>query len=492
MPAYGVTVTATFRATADQLAVEAAQSAIESASYTVAQATANTSTAVRTWLASRINSLLSGTGITVSTSDITISGFTAATAGTAGTPSGTNGSFSFRVSLSKGGSSATASTSGTITATAYVAPPTCPVTIAAMTNGTVTASPSSAQAGTNITLTVVPAAGYELNTISAYKTGDMGTPVETRLIASLQYEFTMPASAVTVVATFSKTQAQLDSEAVAAAKAAIEGGSYRVAQATANDAASVRSWLMNTLNVLFGQSHGIALRAAIMPVTGGVTVTDLTPAIAGTEAVPAGVNGSFKFTVTLTRGASDATATFTDGVIVATPHASTPVKRIELLSGNLTVRILNTGNVATGDLTLALSGANADVFTLPATTVSSLATGGETDITLTPRTGLAAGTYTATLTVSAEGMTSATVEIIYTVTPTGIDAFPQAKVLKAWTQNGRLHVNGLTVGKPWSVYGISGALIRHSVADSDEAAVLLPERGMYIVTSGNESMKVMY
>jgi uncharacterized repeat protein (TIGR02543 family) len=196
--------------TTDQQAVDAAQSAIENAGYTVAQATANTQAAVKAWLVTQINALpgMSATGVTVSASDITVSGFTAATAGTSGNPSGTNGGFSFTVSLSKGSSSATAQASATIVANAYTPytpPATYAVTIGTMTNGTVTASPSSAQAGTSITLTVAPAEGYELTAISAYKTGDTGTPVETRLIASLQYELTMPACDVTVTATFRKS-----------------------------------------------------------------------------------------------------------------------------------------------------------------------------------------------------------------------------------------------------------------------------------------------
>jgi hypothetical protein len=277
---------------------------------------------------------------------------------------------------------------------------------------------------------------------------------------------------------------------VEAAKAAIEGGIYRVAQATANDAASIKTWLVNTLTVLFAQSHGMELRSATS-FTGEVTVSSIKPATAGTESAPAGVNGSFRFTVALTRGASKATATFTSGVIVATPHISTPLKRIELLPGDLRVRILNTGNVATGDLTLALSGANADVFTLPATTVSSLAVGDETDITLTPRAGLARGTYKATLTVSTEGITPVSVEITYTVTPTGIDA-PQAEVLKAYVIDSHLHVSGLVPGETLNIYNMQGQRFYHGKATDVEQRVYLRERGVYIVTSGNRVVKVIY
>ncbi|GHT71247.1 hypothetical protein FACS189455_2610 [Bacteroidia bacterium] len=369
------------------------------------------------------------------------------------------------------------------------------ITIGGTTNGTVTANPTSATAGTTVTLTVTPATGYESDAISTMPT------VETRLITSLQngtaiYEFTMPASNITVNATFKKTQAQLDREAVEAAKVAIEGGTFRIAQATGNDAANVKTWLAGTLNVLFGQSHGVQFRSSsTYSMLGDVTVKAITPAVTGTESNPEGTNGSFTFTVNLERGATKLTAAVSTGVIVAIPHVSTPVKRIELLLLNdLMAHILNTGNVETGDLTLTLSGANADVFTISGVETDnypSLPVGGETNIAITPRTNLAVGTYRVTLTVSGEGITSVSVEITHTVKPTGIDS-PQAKALKAYVQNGLLHVSGLTAGKPWSIYSISGALIYQSVAHEDKADINLSIRGMYIVTSGNAAVKVVY
>ena len=122
MPAYGVTVTATFTKTADQVTVETAQSTINTSwtSATVAQADAATVAALKTWLVGQINPLI--TGITVTDGDVTVASFTAAAAGTASTPSGTNGSYSFTVKLKLPNSTEviTTSKSGTITATAYV------------------------------------------------------------------------------------------------------------------------------------------------------------------------------------------------------------------------------------------------------------------------------------------------------------------------------------------------------------------------------------
>ena len=72
------------------------------------------------------------------------------------------------------------------------------VTIASgITGGTVTADKTTAQMGDEVTLTVTPAAGYQLKTLSV-KNGE--TEIEVK-----DNKFTMPAGNVTVSATFSNT-----------------------------------------------------------------------------------------------------------------------------------------------------------------------------------------------------------------------------------------------------------------------------------------------
>jgi LPXTG-motif cell wall-anchored protein len=73
-----------------------------------------------------------------------------------------------------------------------------------------------------------------------------------------------------------------------------------------------------------------------------------------------------------------------------------------------TVTVNNSGTAATGDLTAALSGTNADCFTLSKTAIGSIAANGSDSFTVVPNTGLAAGTYTAVVTVDkATGNTNA-------------------------------------------------------------------------------------
>jgi hypothetical protein len=493
MPAYGVTVEATFQlvSPASQQDVNSARSRIESATFTVAQATANTPSGIQTWLAQQIGSLIASTGVTVS--GVTVGSCTAAVTGTATRTAGTDGSFTFTASLAKNGATAvTTSRTGRITATAY-SPQQYAVTVAASSGGTVTASVASAPAGSTVTLTVTPNAGYETDAVGVRATTSASSTVALSGSGSTR-TFTMPAFNVTVTATFKKTQAQMDREAVETAKVSLEGGTFRIAQATGNTEASVKTWLAGVLRLLLSdQNAAITFRSGEQePLTADVALTDFTPAIGGTEAAPAGTDGFFRFSVSLAKGDAQVTTQEIDGVIVAMPHSATPVKRIELLSlGETRVRIINTGNLATGDLTLTLSGTDANLFTLPSATAGSLETGGEADITLVPRDGLAAGTYTVIVTVSGDGLTPVSLEVTYRVMSTGAESV-QAKVLKAFVRDGRLHVDGLTAGKPWYVYGIGGSLVYGGTATGDEADVSLPGRGVFIVTSDGAAVKAVY
>ena len=69
------------------------------------------------------------------------------------------------------------------------------VTVNSTTNGTVTADPTSAEAGTIITLTVTPAGGYVLDALTV-------TDASSNPVTVTDNKFTMPASDVTVTATF--------------------------------------------------------------------------------------------------------------------------------------------------------------------------------------------------------------------------------------------------------------------------------------------------
>ena len=71
------------------------------------------------------------------------------------------------------------------------------ITLAPVTNGSISADPLYALQGTTINLTATPASGYEFGSWTVYKTGDANTTV-----AVNGNSFTMPAYPVTVSATF--------------------------------------------------------------------------------------------------------------------------------------------------------------------------------------------------------------------------------------------------------------------------------------------------
>ncbi|GEM_PF-5050385 len=321
MPAHEVTVSATFKKTQavlDEEAVAAAKEAIELSSYNLMQVEANVESAVRTWLVARINPLIAEFGISITSNQITISNFSAAIAGTESNPDGTNGSFKFSVPVKRGNAQATASKSDNIIiATSYLPPVTYPVTIEGAENGTVTSDKEAAAAGVTVTLTIAPAEGYELEVISAYKTGDTATVITISGNGNIR-TFVMPAHEVTVTAAFKKTQATLDKEAVAAAKEiidAIPASYFIIKQEEGNSEPEVKQWLAEQINPLI-EEFGIILNAT------DITFDYFTAAIAGTQADPAGTDGNFDFTVALALGeASDSTGTLS-GTITATPYGS--------------------------------------------------------------------------------------------------------------------------------------------------------------------------
>lgn len=87
---------------------------------------------------------------------------------------------------------------GNVTVTATFVP-TYAIEFADMSNGSVSATPNPAIAGETVELTISPVSGYALQSIRAYKKGDTETPVT----IDANNQFTMPAYAVTVEATFS-------------------------------------------------------------------------------------------------------------------------------------------------------------------------------------------------------------------------------------------------------------------------------------------------
>ncbi|MCL1810122.1 MAG: choice-of-anchor D domain-containing protein, partial [Clostridiales bacterium] len=81
-----------------------------------------------------------------------------------------------------------------------------------------------------------------------------------------------------------------------------------------------------------------------------------------------------------------------------------------------TIAISNTGNAAAENLSIVLSGTNPDAFKLSKTWISGINAGETGTFTVMPNAGLAAGTYTATVTVTSLNV-SASFDVSFTVKP---------------------------------------------------------------------------
>ena len=95
-----------------------------------------------------------------------------------------------------------ASASCTVTVSSYLPPatPNYRITVEATQGGTVTADPTAAKAGTTVTLTPAPDAGYQVGAVAV--TDRFGDAVAVTEQAAGTYTFTMPNGQVTVTVTF--------------------------------------------------------------------------------------------------------------------------------------------------------------------------------------------------------------------------------------------------------------------------------------------------
>ena len=182
---------------------------------------------------------------------------------------------------------------------------------------TVTLPPNSALPDGTDDITITPAAGA----VSSNPTFSADTE-------SVTYTFTVTAEDGQTTANYTVTVTVADDPAagnkadVDAAKTAIERHTWTVPQATANTQEAVKAWIEGQLAGLTAISQN--------DVSYSVTMTSFTAADRGTSADRDGTNGSFAFTVVLSKGTAtgnaftstyaEAAATVTGGTITATAY----------------------------------------------------------------------------------------------------------------------------------------------------------------------------
>ena len=104
------------------------------------------------------------------------------------------------------------------------------------------------------------------------------------------------------------------------------------------------------------------------------------------------------------------------------------------------------------------------------------------------------GTASGTEAVYSIAVVDAPVNAICTVTGsnkvTGVEDLT-SNTLKAWVNNGILHVTGLTKGKVWNLFNASGALVKQGITDSEPVTITLNLPGVYIIQSEGKTLKVV-
>lgn len=379
--------------------MDALVSLIEEQTWTVSMNDANDAAAVKTWLETKLNALeLNG-----ATATATVTALTAATAGTADNKSGTDGSFTFDVTLAVGEGGAQDSRSltgmtGTITATKLIS------SDAGVASVSVGGKAGKVDGNTiNVVLdyaddAVIPSDPESVVIVtndSAARVSDLATADE-----GVTWTFTVTAedgttAEYTIHVSIAENPAEGNKAAVAAAKSMLENASFTYASKDVNSEDAAKTAVEKPIEALLSDK-GVSFE---------VTMTGFTAAQDGTAENESGTNGSFNFTVKLTKGEAETSAednvSLTGTITAAEYVKSTNAGVAELtvagetatISGNSFTVTVPYGTTITAEsfkITLADSKAT---YTTP------VEENGVWSFTVTAEDGSTTATYTVTVTI---------------------------------------------------------------------------------------------
>ena len=276
------------------------------------------------------------------------------------------------------------------------------------------AAPTMSSKSTNsVTLDVVAGCEYSLTVTGDWQTSN----VFDDLTANTPYTFyqriaatadTLPSTASPVLNVITDTAAStVTSVTVSPSTSEVQKGTTQQFSARVigtNDPAQTVTWEVT------GGVAGTAITDGLLTVAADETAESLT--ITATSTVNTGIYGTAAVTVT------DSPPTPIYGVSLNTGGYAFPDALAEDTTAvtPLTVIVTNTGNQPTSELTITLSGDNAGDFSLNTSSISGIAVSGTGSFTVSPKTGLAAGAYTAIVTVSGENDISVSFNVSFTVT----------------------------------------------------------------------------
>ncbi len=293
----------------DTAIIAAAKTAAQNASYAnMTQATAPDENAIKTALQNTAAAAVNNSGVTVTINRVN---HTVPIAGTSSNPRGTNGGYIFTITVSKGTQRETTDEKNIgITATAYTSVTDAEAIVAAKT----ALVDGSVDVAFNADQTAKTAAVQAY--VSTLLTGDAAGVTATVSYNSTtgKYEVVLSKGSVNDSKSLSMTvnvAPEQDIATVAAAKAAAQGVSYAdMTQATATDEDTIETALKSAAKTAVNNSE----------VTVAINKVSYTAPIAGTSANPSGTNGSYTFTVTVSKGSQSETTEQKTITVTATAY----------------------------------------------------------------------------------------------------------------------------------------------------------------------------
>lgn len=286
----------------------------------------------------------------------------------------------FSLAIPAAAADVTGDTSKNVTASYTPTPVTYTVTVNAAENGTVTANPAKAAEGATVTLTVSPAEGYKLDTLAVKDASDGDVELKE------DYTFVMPASNVTVTATFVEqvaptydvnVDADIKNGTVIANKQTAEKDEKVVLTITPAEGYELETLTVGGVDVTADVQDGhytITMGEAAVEVTAtfkkiNYTITIDSTIVNGTVTAPAtatfgdsvalSVSADAKYeleTLTVTRDDTDAEVTVTDktftmpaaNVTVTATFKALPITSAEISWGSLSFTYTDGENGAEG------------------------------------------------------------------------------------------------------------------------------------------------
>jgi len=293
----------------DIATVAAAKTAAQDAGYDdMTQTVATDENAIKSVLKNTAETAVGNSDITATINKVA---YTAPIAGTSANSSGTNGSYTFTITVSKGSQSdTTVQETIVITATPFTGVTDTQAVAAAKTalvDGTVNVVFGASQADKTAAVQAY---------VNGLLTGDAAgvTLIVTFNSSTGKYDVTISNDSVNDSKSLSMTvnvAPDPDISIVAAAKNAAQNESYAdMSHTGATDEKAIISVLKNTAETAVSNSD----------ITATINKVAYTPPIAGTSANPSGINGSYAFTITVSKGSQNETTAQKTITITATPY----------------------------------------------------------------------------------------------------------------------------------------------------------------------------